>query len=304
LTFFFKQYGFSRMVVVISGAINLLLLPGWRLGVKAFLRGPARQRRSLFGRRTIIVGADRSGQEVLRKLRARIDDGYEIVGFIDTNRKRIGEKIAGVEILGSIDNIGKVVEEQKAAEVIFSTDVLSYSDILSVIGRSRNRSVNFRLIPTSLEVIIGKTHIDELDTIPLVDIDYNIDLATNRLAKRILDIMGSLVLIVIFAPLGALKRRSGREPSRFWEKVGQLPEVFRGDRSLVGPPEVTSLRNGTAAKSPYLGKPGLTGLVQINYRDDLTPEEIEKYNLYYAKNQSVMLDLEIIVKSVIILLKG
>ena len=48
----------------------------------------------------------------------------------------------------------------------------------------------------------------------------------------------------------------------------------------------------------FLGKPGLTGLVQLNYRDDLTPEEIEKYNLYYAKNQSILLDLEILLKSI------
>ncbi|MBI1804272.1 MAG: glycosyltransferase [Ignavibacteriae bacterium] len=305
LTFFFKQYGFSRMVVLISGSVNFVLLPGWRLVARAVLRSPEHRRKSLFGRRTIIVGTNISGQEVLRKLRARIDDGYEVVGFIDNDRKRVGEKMAGVEILGSIDNIGKVIEEQRASEVIFSTDTLSYTDILSVISRSRNRSVNYRLVPSSLEVIIGKTHIDELEDMPLVEIEYNINRFTNRFAKRVVDIAGSLVLMTFAYPIIALEKRTGSTIGSLGQKILLVPKVLKGETSLVGPPMYShdATKNGSVESSLYLGKQGLTGLVQVNYRDDLQPEEIEKYNLYYAKNQSLLLDLEILIKSSIVLMK-
>jgi lipopolysaccharide/colanic/teichoic acid biosynthesis glycosyltransferase len=53
----------------------------------------------------------------------------------------------------------------------------------------------------------------------------------------------------------------------------------------------------------YLGPKGLTGLVQINTREDLDAEEIERYKLYYAKNHSIGLDVEIILKSLVMLLK-
>ncbi len=296
LTFFFKQYGFSRMVVLVSGSINLLLLPGWRLLARTLLRSPEHHRRSLFGRRTVIVGVDSSGQAVLQKLRGRIDDGYNVVGFIDLNRKRLGEKFAGVEILGSIDNIGKVIDEQRVTEVIFSTDVLAYSDILSVIGRSRTRSVNFRLVPSSLEVIIGKTHIDELGDLPLVDIDYNIDRPANRFFKRLFDIILSLVGMVFLYPVTAIGSNPAGSPGRFKSMVQQLPRILRGEMSFVGPQE-SSRRDGPHGGSVDLGRPGVTGLAQINVRDDLTKEEIEKYNLYYAKNQSLLLDIEILLKS-------
>ena len=301
LTFFFKQYGFSRMVVLISGAINLLLLPGWRLAARSVFRSPQHRRRSLFGRRTIIVGTEASGQEVLRKLRARVADGYDVVGFVDVSRKRVGERIAGVEILGSIDNIGKVIHEQRASEVIFSTDTLSYSDILSVIGRARNKTVNFRLVPTGLEVIIGKTHIDRLDDIPLVEIEYNIDRLANRMLKRLFDCAGAAILLVTVYPWASARMKSGKPMSRFQTNALLLPKVLEGRASLVGPPlskDAPSL-NGSARSGAYLGKPGLTGLAQINERDDLTTEEIAKYNLYYAKNQSLMLDIEIILKSIL-----
>ncbi len=292
LTFFFKQYGFSRMVVLISGALNLVLIPGWRMAARVTGGSPG-QRRSLFGRRTIIVGARQSGQEVLRKLRARVDDGYEVVGFIETDRRKVGERVAGVEILGTIDNIGKVLEEFRASEVIFSTDSLTYADILSVISRSKNRSVNYRLVPNSLEVIIGKTHIDRLEDIPLVDIEYNIDRVTNRIVKRAFDLLVSGIVLCTLFPFAELERRLGNRLSVFEQRILLFPDVFRGKMSLVGPP----------GDAPYLGKPGITGLVQLKMGDGVGSEERESYNLYYAKNQSFILDLEILLKSFIHLVK-
>jgi GT2 family glycosyltransferase len=301
LTFFFKQYGFSRMVVLISGAISMIVLPGWRLAASALLRSPEHRRGSLFGRRTIIVGTEIPGQEVLRKLRARIDDGYDVVGFIDVNRRRVGEKLAGVEILGSIDNIGKVIQEQKASDVIFSTDNMTYSDILSVIGRARNKSVNFHLVPNSLEVIIGRTHIDQLDDIPLIEIEYNIDRSLNRFLKRCFDLAGSSLLLLFAYPWIAIGKRPEKETGRVRQQLLLLPRVLDGSMSLVGPPPFASgaSRNGSPSTAVYLGKPGLTGLVQLNDRADLTSEESEKYNLYYAKNQSLLLDVEIILKTLL-----
>ena len=289
IVFFVKDFGFSRAVMLIAGGLSLILLPGWRLGVRAFGK---QGRKSLFGRRTLIVGTGPSAQEVLRRLRARVDDGYDVLGFIDTTRRRIGEKVAGVEILGSIDNVGKVIDERRVGEVIFSTDGVSYEDILSVIARSTNRSVNFRLVPGSLEAIIGKTRIDQLDTLPLVDIEYNIHKPSNRFAKRLFDILVSGLLLLSAYPVMTIL---GRE--RPWLRA--LPDVFRGELSLVGLPQRERHAAARDGGPHYLGPEGLTGLVQLNERDDLDNEERERYELYYAKNQSLVLDLEIIVKSIL-----
>ena len=302
LTFFFKQYGFSRMVVLISGAISLFALPGWRLLVRKLGHSAERHPRGLFGRRTLIVGSDTSGQAVLRKLRARIDDGYDVVGFIDADMKRVGDRVSGVEILGSIDNIGKVIAEQKVSEVIFSTDVLSYSDILAVISRGRMRNVNYRLVPNSLEVIIGKTHIDVLDDLPLVHIEYNIDRMFHRTVKRLFDLVISLPAMIFLSPFGAPHREDSASTGFFQNARLFLPKVVKGEWSLVGPPVKIPSGDGRVPAA-YLGKPGLTGLVQINSHDELSDEETEKYNLYYAKNQSLMLDLEILLKSIVLSLK-
>jgi hypothetical protein len=312
--FFAKNFAFSRAVVLISGVVAFMVLPGWRLALGRFGRaGQADGRRkSLFGRRTLIIGTGRSAQEVLRKLRVRVDDGYEVLGFIGTHRREIGERIAGVEVIGSVDNVGKVIHERNVGEVIFSTDSLSYMDILSIISRSNNRDVNFRLVPNSLEAIIGKTRIDQLDNIPFVEIEYNIHKSVNRVVKRAFDLLCSAVLLCLAYPWVYVRKKMFGEarlgPAAI--KILLLGRVFSGKLSFVGRP----LADPDASPSPsslgtheqtraYLGPRGLTGLVQINRREDLDQDEIERYKLYYAKNQSLGLDLEIIAKSLLLLLR-
>jgi|WetSurMetagenome_2_1015567.scaffolds.fasta_scaffold80442_1 O-antigen biosynthesis protein len=297
VVFFAKEFAFSRAVVLISGAGTLLLLPGWRLLLRAVGgRGPGMEtRRSLFGRRTVIVGTGPSSEHLLRKLRARVDGGYDVLGFIDVTRRRVGEKVGGVEILGSLDNVGKVIDEYRIGEVIFSTDGISYGDILSVIARSTNRGVNFRMVPNSLEAIIGKTSIDELNTLPLVEIEYNLQKPLNRFMKRVVDIAVAGILLVTVYPwvrLFGSRTGPGAPPGRSGA-VLLLPQVFSGRLTLVGFPRA---RSKSAAP---IGKPGLTGLVQTMRPEELAPEEMEKYLLYYAKNQSLLLDLEIMAKALL-----
>jgi O-antigen biosynthesis protein len=311
--YFAKSLAYSRAVVLISGLLSFLLIPGWRLIVRMGWRRSAQKegRKSLFGSRTLIVGTGAPAQEVLRKLRARVDDGYDVRGFIALHNKEVGEKIAGLEVLGSIESAGKVIDEQRASEVIFSTDDgLSYTDILSIMARSRNRSVNFRLVPNSLEAILGKTRIDQLDTLPLIDIEYNIHQTSNLVIKRAFDVvLGGILTLVLFVPVALFYTIRRRNPGGgVAAAILHLPRVLSGQRSLVGLPDsdTSPLARRLAERYPgnHLGPIGLTGLIQINMRDDLEYEEMERYGLYYAKNQSVVLDTEIILKSLFISLKN
>jgi O-antigen biosynthesis protein len=310
--YFAKSLAYSRAVVLISGLLSFLLVPGWRLIVRLGWRHSAHKagRKSLFGSRTLIVGTGSSAQEVLRKLRARVDDGYDVRGFIALHSKEVGEKIAGLEVLGSIESAGKVIDEQRASEVIFSTDGLLYTDILSIMARSRNRSVSFRLVPNSLEAILGKTRIDQLDTIPLIDIDYNIHRTSNLALKRAYDLLlGGIFTVLLYVPVWlicALRRRTPE--GGLAATVMRLPSVLSGERSMVGLPDDADspLVRRLAERYPgnRLGPYGLTGLIQINMRDDLEYEEMERYGLYYAKNQSLVLDMEIILKSLFLALRN
>jgi O-antigen biosynthesis protein len=307
LVFFFKDYGFSRGVTIISGLLSTILVPLWRLSLRVMGRNALESAGSILGRRTLIVGTDKSAQELLRRIRTRVSDGYDVLGFIDINRKRIGEELADLPVVGSTENIGKVIQDLKVSDVIFSTQTLSYSDILSVIGRTREQTVNFHLVPNTLEVIIGKGSVDSLDELPLVQITYNIEKSTHRILKRLFDVVFSSVLLISIYPFVYFKKVvTSTSHSQF---ILRLPSVFSGRNSLVGPPEtklpvaVKSSRRVPGPQRPggtlSVGRPGLTGLIQLQGNRSLSEEEKEQYSLYYAKNQSLALDIEILLKTLL-----
>jgi lipopolysaccharide/colanic/teichoic acid biosynthesis glycosyltransferase len=93
------------------------------------------------------------------------------------------------------------------------------------------------------------------------------------------------------------KVSTGRIRSEF---VLRIPKVFVGTFSLVGPPDSSTATSDLNRQSVlFLGKPGLTGLIQLQGNRVLDDQEKEQYNLYYAKNQSLALDVEILLKTML-----
>lgn len=92
------------------------------------------------------------------------------------------------------------------------------------------------------------------------------------------------------------------------DELPQLFNVLRGDMSIVGPrPERPQFVKQFNKANPgyryrHLVKPGLTGLAQVNGRYDTSPEDKLRYDLYYIRNYSVFLDLQIILQTIPVML--
>ena len=97
------------------------------------------------------------------------------------------------------------------------------------------------------------------------------------------------------------------------DEIPQFWNVIKGEMSVVGPrPERPELEEEIVKKLPYwncryLLKPGITGWAQIKYRyasDIESSDEKLSYDLFYVKNSSFFLDLEIILSTLRSLMKG
>lgn len=83
--------------------------------------------------------------------------------------------------------------------------------------------------------------------------------------------------------------------------IDELPQFFnvlKGEMSIIGPrPEVPSIVKTYTEeqKNVFKVKPGLTGLAQINGRDDLSIEVKLSYDLNYINNLSFVLDFKIFI---------
>ena len=102
-------------------------------------------------------------------------------------------------------------------------------------------------------------------------------------------------------PVGRVLRR--------WslDELPQIWNVIRGDMSLVGPrPPLPGevAEYGDDVRRRLLVKPGLTGLWQVSGRSDLSWEDYVRLDLYYVENWSVSLDLIILLRTVLAVVRG
>lgn len=286
LTFFFKQFAYSRAVFLITYIFLLTSLTLWRIILKLFFKvglefTPSRKR-------TLVVGTNKTAAMIADKLQKKFVDDHIIQGFIGYSHKDIGNELEGYEVVGSIDNINKVIADKKINEVIFSPDELSYNKMMSIVANNTSDGVDFKLIGSNLDFLVGKASVSVLEDIPLIDISLNISNPISRLIKLLMDYtLGFFALIFIY-PLIYLISKTDHQKSDFRKFILGIPSIFSGKVSLVGP------QNQSEESKIFLGKKGLTGLW---YLEKGTANSTEKLDLIYARNQNIWLDLEILGKT-------
>ncbi len=331
ITFFFKDIGFSRLVVFIAGALNLILLPGWRLVLKLIAQFSGRTLENGLGRlvlkrSALLVGDYESCQKILGRLRSRLETTIEIRGIVLPAAKSSESRLENVPVYTGLQRIRELILHEKVDEVIFATDHLPYEQMLEVISNSPHPAVKFRLVPSSMDVMIGKASVEYIDDLPVMEIDYKLHYLTYRMVKRSGDLFLATLLWTVAWPvwlwLVAVRRvprqkitycgvqgkpltlhafmPPQQDDKKWWRLLPALAAIWRGEMTFVGQRLAT-----TAAARPISGmlKPGLTSLEHLYNDQALSSDDRERYQLYYLKNYSPFLDAEILFKSALRALK-
>ena len=289
LTFFFKQYAFSRAVVLITYLILFVTLPLWRIIAKLFFnvglgKDEIRQLRS------IVVGTDETAVNLAKKLKEKKTNIYSVVGLIGFSNKDVGQQLNGFEVIGTDVNIAKVIKEHAVDEVIFSSAQLTYNKMIEIVSSNQDKNVEFKIVGSNLDFIVGKTAVTLLDDLPIFELNYNIASPVHRFIKRSFDIVVSTAVLFLIYPFIFFKVKLSGKKDDFSQFILNVPAVFSGSKSFVGPGTVNT------GKLSFMGKNGLTGFW---YTEPGDKAEQERQNIFYAKNQNVWLDLEILGKTLI-----
>lgn len=284
ITFFFKQFAYSRAVVLIAYLLLMTLTSLWRIVLKLFFRVGV-QIDDVSKSRSLVVGINGHAIHIAEKLKFKRTDYHSVLGLVGKYHDDIGKKINSFEVIGSIENIRKVIIEHKISEVIFSSEELNYSEMMAVVADCQNESVEFKISGTELDFIVGKASVSMLDDIPLIEVHYNISSPSLKFIKRLFDItLGLFVLIFIYPSIYFISKLV-KKKTDFKSFILNVPSVVIGTKSFVGPKKIKPDR------VYYMGREGLTGFWYI---ENIFDVEAEKLDFYYAKNQNIWLDLEIL----------
>ncbi|MFH1515913.1 MAG: glycosyltransferase, partial [bacterium] len=130
-TYFFRQWAFSRFVVLWFSVFMILAMPGWRILFRNWVRGKSSGvARKLIRRRALIVGTDELGRRIGQQLLSNGTGELDPVGYIDFYEDDAGHIIEGIPVLGGVKELDRIIEMEKVQELVFSTGNVSYERII------------------------------------------------------------------------------------------------------------------------------------------------------------------------------
>jgi len=182
-------------------------------------------------RRVLIVGAGARGQDIARELLDHSNGRFEVVGFVDDAADLPG--VDGLPILGRFSQVLAVAESHQVDEVILAyTPSWQEELIKSVMERGAAEALEIKVLPGFYDAMVSECQIERVEDIPLVRLTGSAPSRWFMAMKRGFDVIFSLTMLVLCAPVIALAaaaiKLTSRGPVFFCqERVGSGGRVFR-----------------------------------------------------------------------------
>ncbi len=148
--------------------------------------------------RLLLVGTGDVAQMVLQKTQ-QVRLGYRVIGFVDGDSP--ANEIAGVPVLGRRSELGRIVRDHRAQEVIIALPQATHEELLDMISACEAERASVRIFPDLFQIIASELAISDLDGLPLLQV-RNIALrGWKATAKRVMDVAGSTLTLLLLSPL-------------------------------------------------------------------------------------------------------
>jgi len=125
--------------------------------------------KNVVGRKhVLVIGAGRSGEMLVRDL---LREGeYLVIGFVDDNLRLKGAKVRGIPVLGSIDAIPDIVEDDQVDIIMISIPSANSKQMRRIVERCEECSVPFRTLPRLQDLVSGRSTLNELREVAIDDL--------------------------------------------------------------------------------------------------------------------------------------
>ena len=181
--------------------------------------------------RLLIIGTDAAAQTVARQVLSQGDYPYAIVGFIDEDRRRVGQSIVNPRVLGTPADIERIVSTHAVAGIVVALADRRGSLPVRELLRAKLRGVRVEDVNTFYERLTGKLLVEDLRPSSLIFADgFHVSGFTQR-SKRCFDLLFAIVGLILGAPFMLLTAiavwlESGSPALIRQERVGDHGRVF------------------------------------------------------------------------------
>ena len=341
LYLFMLQEGqqYSRLALILNIVIYILLTYLVRELWKHLLRKKMEdgENRSLL----LVVSAD-VVSAVVESMKEHNYARYKIAGIAVIDKEMTGKYIDGVKVVANMENAAEYVCKEWIDEVLIVTSgVVPYPKEL--IEQFTETGVTVHLNLAKVQSVPGKKQfVEKVGDYTVLTTSINYASTRDLMLKRLMDIAGGLVgclitgiLFIFVAPaiyiaspdekmfkldfdprvIGNKILPDGTHKTGIGDfirrtSIDEFPQFFnvlKGDMSIVGtrPPLISETNFYELHHRARLAiKPGITGMWQVSGRSDITDfEEVVRLDKEYITNWNIGLDIKILFKTVMVVLR-
>lgn len=189
-----KIFDFSRWALAIFLVLDLILVAVKRVIIRSILR---HLRKKGYNKKSVlIIGGGKTASDFLENINSEKHLGFECAGYIAC------EDSIDSKRLGDFDDISDILDKDNYDEVICALDIDEMTYLSRVVEACEISGTRISVIPAIYKYMSATPAIDMVGNIPVMNIRrIPLDNIGNAFMKRAMDIVGSLIMLILSAPV-------------------------------------------------------------------------------------------------------
>ncbi|MDP6376430.1 MAG: sugar transferase [Pseudomonadales bacterium] len=173
--------------------------------------------------KVLIIGTGSRARELIRTYQAHSEWGVDIVGMLDPEYDPQHDTVDGVRVLGDVESIQALLSIQVVDEVIVCLPRSLINNIQSIVEACEEQAVCLKFMADVYDIATYVVHLEHIGDFPILNFEPVSHDEGKLVVKRIIDLAGAMVGILLLAPLFLLAALAIKLDSRG-------PVFFRQER--------------------------------------------------------------------------
>jgi exopolysaccharide biosynthesis polyprenyl glycosylphosphotransferase len=150
-----------------------------------------------YRRRAILVGTGEHIDAVAHALTRGGDSPVNIMGVVSLTERPPN----GLSSLGSVRDIGRIVEAHKIDEVIIADPAFPEQEAIELVDQCHQRGVTVRIAPSTMEILVHRAEFVPGQSVPLFELRPPVFEGFDYALKRSFDLVGATLILLVLSPL-------------------------------------------------------------------------------------------------------
>ena len=196
-------YEVSNWVWVLFLILNVVFTYASREAVREMLE--RRWKAGIGLKRILIAGAGDLGRMVADRILQHREFGYQVIGFIDDRAGGDHIGYRGLPLLGQLSEVSDIAQREKIDHLYVALPLDEHSKLLDLIEVTSRECIDVKVVPDLLQFIALRARLEDLDGLPIINVNDVPLQGLNAWVKRTIDIgLSALALALLAIPFGII----------------------------------------------------------------------------------------------------